>query len=613
MNQFTIIPTLGRKVDVPIDDASLFKFVGENVAITHDVGGVNFDTNRVKNCCVKSPGYAQWSNSANASATKCLGLFELYDGTNRNHIFCDNGAVYIYDGSLDPVAYTTISFDYDSGGTTEPTLGETVSENGGDASGTLVAYTTDSGTWAGGDAAGTMYLSASTGTWTNDTQLDGSTTGADMATIDGTSSSITFANSDGDFYSSIRVGDYWVFADRAEHAPFKWKNGDDYLTPLITTGTQYKFRYLFPFQRRVVGLYSDQSDGNIEIRWSSDWPTTAISALTFAAANQLYVPNDDPIVGGGVIGPDRASIYCEDSIHDLIYYANHDTPFGVKLAVEGQSFAGHFGIVNIGGRHFGFNRNYGFCEYRGGGQFPYGGRPISEDIETDIQGFYPDYYGTIYGKFIPFRREIAWSVPYGGTTATRIYFYNIDNGHWRYEDKAMLCLDVWRASSNYTWNSFIEELGGGSITWANAGTRTWAEFTSSYDRLFYANTDGQAYYHGGETLNGEAFFQAYRNEPVMHFGQPNDKKLLNEIWFGAKYVGDFTIYVWHRGGDTIGEVENSDWDLLGGISMDSPSRAKLETHMDNSYRYHQIRWGTIGGSERFGINRIDFKYTVGAY
>jgi hypothetical protein len=50
-----------------------------------------------------------------------------------------------------------------------------------------------------------------------------------------------------------------------------------------------------------------------------------------------------------------------------------------------------------------------------------------------------------------------------------------------------------------------------------------------------------------------------------------------------------------------------------GISMDSPSRAKLETHMDNSYRYHQIRWGTIGGSERFGINRIDFKYTVGAY
>jgi hypothetical protein len=52
-----------------------------------------------------------------------------------------------------------------------------------------------------------------------------------------------------------------------------------------------------------------------------------------------------------------------------------------------------------------------------------------------------------------------------------------------------------------------------------------------------------------------------------------------------------TIYVWHRGGDTVGEVENAGWTLLGGVSMNSPSRAKLEAHMDNSYRYHQITMG----------------------
>jgi hypothetical protein len=156
-------------------------------------------------------------------------------------------------------------------------------------------------------------------------------------------------------------------------------------------------------------------------------------------------------------------------------------------------------------------------------------------------------------------------------------------------------------------------LGGSGVTWENAGTRKWAEFTSSYDRLFYANTDGQTYFQGGETLNGGAFFSSFRDEPVLHFGQPNDKKLLNEIWFGAKYIGGFNLYVWHRGGDTVGELEREGWTLLGGINMNSPSQPKLDTHLSTAYRYHQIRWGTVGGNEMFGINRIDFKYTVGAY
>jgi hypothetical protein len=215
MQQFAIKPILGRKTDVPQDSESLFKMIGEGVALTHDVGGINFDTTRKNNACTKSYGTVEWSNSATAQATKCLGLFMLYDGTNRDHIYFDNGKCYVYDASLDPV----------------------VKEDSG---------------------------------------------------------STTFATDNVDLYSIIQVGSYMVFADRAETTPYKWKNGDANLTKLCASGTEYKFRYLVNFQRRVIGLYSDQSEGNIDVRWSTDWPTTAITSLNYPAANQLYIPSDDP-------------------------------------------------------------------------------------------------------------------------------------------------------------------------------------------------------------------------------------------------------------------------------------------------------------------------------
>jgi hypothetical protein len=64
MQQFAIKPILGRKTDVPQDSESLFKMIGEGVALTHDVGGINFDTTRKNNACTKSYGTVEWSNSA---------------------------------------------------------------------------------------------------------------------------------------------------------------------------------------------------------------------------------------------------------------------------------------------------------------------------------------------------------------------------------------------------------------------------------------------------------------------------------------------------------------------------------------------------------------------
>ena len=182
LQEFRIIPVLGRKTAVPADDASLFKVMDREgrVALTHDVGGVNFDLTRKKNTCSKSFGYSQWSNSANAQATKCMGLFELYDGTNRNHLFFDNGKVYYYDASIDPVEIAA-------------------------------------------------------------------------------SPAVTFANDNQDIYSIIQVGEYMVWADRAENYCHMWKHGDANLTRMIFdgnsggSGTEYKFRYLECILCKTIG------------------------------------------------------------------------------------------------------------------------------------------------------------------------------------------------------------------------------------------------------------------------------------------------------------------------------------------------------------------------
>lgn len=526
LQEFKIIPILGRKTNVPQDDPSLFQFIGDTVALTHDVGGINFDLQRKRNACTKSEGKVQWSNSATAQATRCLGLFELYDGSNYDHIFFDNGKFYVYDSSLDP--------------------------------------------------------------------------------SDKTATGVTHATGVEDFYSIIKVGSYVVWADRAETTPYKWKHGDAAATKLIASGTEYMFRYLMPFQRRVIGLYSDQTNGDIDIRYSTDWPTTAITALNFPAANQLWVPNDDPIAGGATMGRNRAFVYCDNSIQEILYYPDYEAPFRVYTVVADQGAANHHSIVSVGNRHFLFNRSYGFCEYQGGSEFPFGGRPISENIETDLRDIASDHYRAIIGTFIPLKREICWTAPLGGEgSCTHLLFYNLDTKQWRFEDKAYRYVDHWQMYLPYTWNDLITELGGTGATWAAAGTHTWAYYTSMLQRLVYGGIDGHLYYQYGETLAGSAL-DGYRIEPIMSFGDAKRKDLLEEIWFDLATTGDYSIHIYHRGGDTTGEVEAASWTALDTLSHNSPDKPCIYPQITE--RLHQIKWRTDSGDEKFQVNGITFRF-----
>src|SRR3990172_6971962 len=88
MESLTIRPILGLKTDVPQNDPTLFQ--GE---ACHCVEMENIDLDRIRNASSKSTGISQYSASANAQHTKCLGLMEL-KGTSVDHLFWDNGKFY---------------------------------------------------------------------------------------------------------------------------------------------------------------------------------------------------------------------------------------------------------------------------------------------------------------------------------------------------------------------------------------------------------------------------------------------------------------------------------------------------------------------------------------
>ena len=114
MESFRILPILGLKTNVPENDLSLFKPLAEGVAATYCVDGVNFSMTRNLNSTTKSYGKTLWSHTATADALRCLGMFELYDGTNRTFwvMMGDNvskGRIFRYDSSRDPVRISDVT------------------------------------------------------------------------------------------------------------------------------------------------------------------------------------------------------------------------------------------------------------------------------------------------------------------------------------------------------------------------------------------------------------------------------------------------------------------------------------------------------------------------
>jgi hypothetical protein len=515
LESIIIQPVLGLKTDVPQNDPSLFKGTA-----CHCVDMANVDFNRIRNSANKTTGVTQYTSSANAQATRCLGLFELRGSSETDHLIFDNGKVF--------------------------------------------------------------YMSSSR-----------------LQTAIDASAPVTFGQSNSSLMSCVQYGDYVCFTDKNRTlTPYKWKNGDANLTKLILSYTEFKFSYLEVFQRRIIGAYSDQTNGDIEIRWTDALPTWA--SLSFPAANQLYKPGNDAISGIKRFGNNACFLYGQDSIDSIDYYANYETPFAIRNLVSNHGAVGHHSIIDIGSAHLLFNKFYGFVAYAGGAEFPAGGRPISDSIEDLIGSINPIYYNLIVGTFVPQKMEACWAVPLNGSPTNNVLlFYDLRTGEWRKKNINASFIDYWTLNSILTWNDLASL---GYVYWSDFGTMRWGDIVSSNPYLVHGNTTGHAYIDSSESNVSEAW-DGYRIEPILSSG--NNKSLLLEIWFSLDAVGPYSLYVSYRGGDTVGECESATWTILDEVSCDTPDNAVVYLSAIN--RYHQIKWGSDGSGEAFSVNSIEFK------
>lgn len=486
--------------------------------ITHDVGGQNFDLEREKESCSKAYGRAKITSVAASSegvtGSVCLGLHELWDGTNREHFYFDQGRCFKFDASA-------------------------------------------------------RHLSM----------------------ICDTASTI-FATDNVDLYSIIQYGNYMVFADRAEHTPYKIDHNDTALTKLIASGTEYKFRYLMNFTNRIIGLYSDQTNGDIDIRY-----TNALAETTFPAANQLY-KQGDPISGGIQLGHNTAFVLGQGDIYRMDYYPTATPVYTLVRVIKGWGTTAPSSLVSDGIAIYFYDQKKGFCRFDGSTE----PEIISEIYEKMTSRIPIAYDNLIDSLWIPFRNEIAWNIPVDDDTRpSKIIYYNRKTKQWRHENKIASRLDAWKTFSNYTWNDLILETDD---VWPTA--KSWAYYTSESHKVVFGGRDGNIYTSTSEGDSGSNW-EAYRIEPVLPFpGNGHRVTRILEVWADIAEKQSHSLDFYWRGGDTVGELEQESWESLGSISMDSPDDAVL--YINKWARLHQVKWGTDLKSEPYSVPELRFGF-----
>ncbi len=594
MKYIKLIPIYGLRNNCSIGNSAMYKGLdrieGQPAATTfviHDAGGINLDYNRVKGACSKAMGRVQWSAGATAQATKCLGLFELDDGTNVNHIYFDNGKCYIYDSSKYPrERHDYLAYD---GQTGNFAVGLTVTGGTSGATGYVVADN-DAG------ATGTLYLSNVTGVFQDNEALTDTGTGA--AVVNGTLGTLAaFATDDVDLYSMINFGGYIVFTDRGEHTPYKWKHGDDTLTKLIQSGTEYKFRYIIELANRIIGVHSDQTNGDLEVRYTNVLPAWA--SLEFPAANQFYKSESySQITGIGKIGSNTGYLFSKDDIIRLDYYSSQTPCFNTIRVMTNCGSVNHASIVSDGESLYFYDKRRGFVKYDGKDI-----KVISENIDSIISGITKGYHNLISGKYIPPTGEIVWAIPTAeATTPNYLVYYHIESETWRQENKSARCIDLWKIYSNLTWNDFVTLTGD---IWPT--DKAWLYYTSESDKIALGNSNGHTYLISSEGDAGSNL-DGYRLDPILPICDGISVIRLLEIWIAFSNRQDIDLDFYWRSGDSVGEVLNSSWTSLGSINMDEPDNAVL--YIDQTARLHQLKWGTDLKNEYFSIDNIKIGYTA---
>jgi hypothetical protein len=416
-------------------------------------------------------------------------------------------------------------------------------------------------------------------------------------------SPVTFIT--GEPISLLQYGSYIIIGSIGI-TPYKWKHGDANSTKLINKGaaTEYKFKYFESFHNRIIGAFSDQTNGNIDIRYTDALPN--MSALDFPAANQLYKPDSDiGITGIKRLGNIACLVYGRNSIHSMDFQPDYTPCFSLTSQITGLGTDAHWSIVDMGDSHYFYDRSKGFVRYAGGREY----EVISDPIADTLSSILDSKVDLIYGKDIPLSNEVVWIIPaVTSGIPQRWCYYNVKEKKWRIEERTATALCYLESLESYSamdWETWIDSYGGDTALWSAASTDLWSVgMILRYNRLVFGNDTSYLYSIMGNDFAGNDF-DAYRIEPVLSAPDPSRRKRLQSIEVVSPTTGAFSLDFYWRGGETNQEVTDSAWELLGSVSMASTSTMVL--YFDKTEKFHQFKWGTDLKEEPFEVSQFKLR------
>ena len=273
------------------------------------------------------------------------------------------------------------TIDFDSG-SSEITVGETVTGATSGATGTVLAVELSSGSWAGGDAVGTIQIQDMDGLFVDNEELDGSVAGDDAASADGEATRVTSKIYDKSVWKGIDDA-YWS-ASVLLHGYFSFTENANFRELMITmkdhnSTDQTVFYGYIPDQgltydkneyttkldayshaRNLVDQYIPEADRNT-VKWDSENETTSfygpdetvttlLGGLDWNAITGVKPRSIVPVSDWGAITtPERGWVWGPETtrwqaiiemcdylgyMFDVVYDSTNDWQAGIFCAVD---------------------------------------------------------------------------------------------------------------------------------------------------------------------------------------------------------------------------------------------------------------------------------------
>jgi len=368
--------------------------------------------------------------------------------------------------------YRTLAF---TSGSVEIEVGDTITGLTGGATAVVWKVTKTSGTWAGGDATGTLYLRGQSGTFesenigtagaTNHATIAGDSTVKIIGDSTATASDEEFTGTDSDFFWVENWnGKTYITNNQDQIQKYDGTDLAGLYVDLDTEGGPdndlNSCLLIFLYKSRLVLLRTNESGTSHyqRARWCD-----INNPETWPADNYVDAPTEDWIVSADFMGEDLI-VWFERSVWRLAYTGDVSLPFRWEKLADTEGCYASFSLVTFSDEQICVGPTRIIAS---DGREVYG---IDEKIPDFMLQWNQDAVSYCYGLVLEEEMEMWISYPeQGESAATAVLVMN-------YETNSFSTYEFYTNPHCFGYSSLES-----SVTWEDYPDTSWDELTTTWD------------------------------------------------------------------------------------------------------------------------------------